>query len=184
MLKPTSSVVLFILMLNSAVHADEPAPLAPASRLRAVQAVDRGISYIQTESASWQKTRKCAACHHVPMPLWAMNEAEKQGYTIDKKFVNDSFDSVMGSVENLIATKVIFGPKDPPDPRLEGKGLNIGAAFLCVTAQSMPTLTKGQKESVNSLLEDIIKRQQPNGSWLNVDSRARFSKAMQPMPCG
>lgn len=171
MMNPTSFALIFIWLLPQVVLADEPAQLLPSSP-KAIQAVDRALSYLQAESNSWQKTRKCAACHHVPMPLWAMNEAGKQGYSIDKKFVSDSFESVMGSVENLIATKVIYGPKDPPDPRLEGKGLNIGTAFLCLTAQSMPALSKGQKESVNALLEDIIKRQQPNGSWLNVDSRA------------
>lgn len=166
MLKLTLPIVLLVLLIPPTVLSDEPARHSPSS-----QAVDRAIVYLQTESTAWQKTRKCAACHHVPMPLWAMNEAGKQGYTIDKKFVSDSFESVMGSVENLIATKVIFGPKDPPDPRLDGKGLNIGAAFLCVTAQSMPTLSKGQKDSVDTLLQDIIKRQQPNGNWLNVDNR-------------
>jgi Squalene-hopene cyclase C-terminal domain len=171
-MNPRTSVLFFSMLLPQISHADEPVQRAPSSQLRAQQTVDRAIVYLQTESASWQKTRKCAACHHLPMPLWAMNEAEKQGYVIDKKFVSDSFDSVMGSAQNLIATKVISGPKDPPDPRLEGKGLNIGVAFLSITAQSMPSLTKGQKESVNLLLEEITRRQQPNGSWLNVDNRA------------
>ena len=51
------------------------------------QTVDRATVNLRTESAAWLSSRVCAACHHVPMPLWALSEAERQGYTFDKKWV-------------------------------------------------------------------------------------------------
>ncbi|MDB5391588.1 MAG: hypothetical protein JWM11_7234 [Planctomycetaceae bacterium] len=67
----------------TSAHADEPAaspaaiPIATAEQIQ--QTVDRAIGYLQTESAAWLKSRGCAACHHVPMPLWALSEAEQHG---------------------------------------------------------------------------------------------------------
>jgi len=61
------------------------------------QTVDRAIQYLQSESAAWLNARKCAACHHVPMPLWALGEADRRGYAIDKKFVADTTESLLGS---------------------------------------------------------------------------------------
>ena len=102
--------------------AGEPAPNPPAKPQQVQQTVERAIGYMQTESAAWLNTRKCAACHHVPMPLWALSEAERQGYAIDKKFLADTTESLLGSRDKLLASKIFPNPADPPDPRPRVKG--------------------------------------------------------------
>ena len=138
---------------------------SPATTEQIQQTVDRAIGYLQTESAAWLNTRKCAACHHVPMPLWALSEAERQGYAIDKKFVADTIESLLGSKDKLMASKIFPNPADPPDPRPQGRGLNMGLPFLAVAAQSLPSLEEGQKQSLKLIAEEIVKKQQPDGSW-------------------
>src|SRR5689334_17914360 len=59
------------------VAAEAAIPAATTEQVQ--QAVDRAITYVQTESASWLNTRKCAACHHAPVAIWALGEAERQG---------------------------------------------------------------------------------------------------------
>jgi hypothetical protein len=120
---------------------------------------------MQTESAAWLNTRQCAACHHVPMPLWALSEAERQGYAIDKKFLTDTTESLLGSKDKLLSSKIFPNPADPPDPRPQGRGLNMGLPFLAVAAQSLPSLEEGQKQSLKLIAEEIVKKQQPDGSW-------------------
>jgi hypothetical protein len=121
--------------------------------------------YLQSESAAWLNTRKCAACHHVPMSLWALGEAERQGYAIDKKFVTDTTESLLGSRDKLMASKIFPNPADPPDPRPQGRGLNLGLPFLAVAARSLPKLEKGQEESLELIAEEIARKQRPDGSW-------------------
>jgi hypothetical protein len=60
------------LCLSRALLADEPTSIPPATTQQVQQTVERAIGYLQTESAAWLRTRKCAACHHAPMPLWAL----------------------------------------------------------------------------------------------------------------
>ena len=85
------AALLLGICLSRLVMADEPAPVArPATAQHVQQSVERAIGYLQAESAAWLKQRKCAACHHAAMPLWALNEASRQAYAIDRKFVADT----------------------------------------------------------------------------------------------
>ena len=44
------------------------------------------------------------------MPLWALSEAERQGYAIDKKFVADTTESLLGSKDTLMASTPGYSP--------------------------------------------------------------------------
>src|SRR6202047_4815112 len=163
----TSSLAWFLLGLCLArpALADEPTSIPRATTQQVHQTVDRAIKYLQSESAAWLNARKCAACHHVPMPLWALSEAERQGYVIDKKFVADTTESLLGSRDRLMASKIFPNPADPPDPRPQGRGLNMGLPFLAVAARSLPSLREGQKQSLKLIAEEIVKKQEADGSW-------------------
>src|SRR5271166_280125 len=163
----TSSLawVLLGICLSRLALAEEAVSIPPAKPQQVQQTVERAIGYLQTESAAWLRTRKCAACHHVPMPLWALSEAERQGYAIDRKFVADTTESLLGSRDKLMASKIFPNPADSPDPRPQGRGLNMGLPFLAVAAQSLPALEEGQKQSLRLIAEEIVKKQQPDGSW-------------------
>ena len=150
------------MLYSRAVLADEPLAATPE---QVHQAVERSIGYLERESAGWLKTRKCAACHHAGMPLWALSEAERQGYAIDKKYLADTFESLLGGKEQLLASKIFPDPASPPDPRPQGQGLNMGLPFLAVAAQSLPSLSEEQKQSLQLIGEEIVKKQQADGSW-------------------
>lgn len=163
----TSGFAAFFLgfCLSRLALADEPVSIPPATPQQVRQTVERAIGYLQAESASWLKTRRCAACHHVPMPLWALGEAGRQGYAIDQKFVAETTDSLLGSRDKLMASKIFPNPAGPPDPRPQGRGLNMGLPFLAVAARSLPRLDEGQKQSLKRIAEEIVRKQQPDGSW-------------------
>jgi len=153
------------LCLAATAQAAEPAAIPRATTEQIHQTVDRAIGYLQTESAAWLNTRHCAACHHAPLPLWALSEAARQGYTIDRKYLEETTESLLGNKDKLLASKIFPNPADPPDPRPQGRGLNMGLPFLAVAAQSMPSLSAGQKESLRLIAGEIVSKQQPDGSW-------------------
>ncbi len=142
-----------------------PVAIPPATTDQIHQTVDRALGYLKTECAEWLKSRHCAACHHVPMPLWAMIEAERQGYATDKEFVTETVESLLGSKDKLLASKIFPNPADPPDPRPQGRGLNMGLPFLAVAARALPTLSVEQKQSLSQIAEEIVSKQQADGSW-------------------
>jgi hypothetical protein len=164
--RTTSLAWVFLgLYLSRPALAGAPASTPRATTPQAQRAVDRAIKYLQTESGAWLKTRKCAACHHVPLPLWALAEAERQGYAIDKKFVAGTVESLLGSKDKLISSRIFPNPAERPDPRPQGRGLNMGLPMLAVAARSLPSLSEGQKQSLKLIAGEIVKKQQPDGSW-------------------
>jgi hypothetical protein len=159
------AVLLLGFCIASLAFADEPAAISPAASGQIQQTVDRAIAYLQTESADWLNTRGCAACHHAGMPFWALSVAEQQGYAIDKKYLADKIESLLGSKDKLLSSKIFPNPADPPDPRPQGRGLNMGLPFLAVAARSLPSLSEGQKQSLQLIAEEIVNKQQADGSW-------------------
>ena len=159
------AVFIPAIWVSHLVVAEEPVSVPSAARQQVEQSVKRTMGYIQAECDAWLKTRQCAACHHVPMVLWALSEAERQGYATDKKFVTDTTEALLGSKDKLMASKIFPNPADPPDPRPQGRGLNMGLPFLAVAARSMPALEEGQKQSLKLIAEEIVNKQQADGSW-------------------
>jgi hypothetical protein len=153
------------LCLSRPALAGAPASTPRATTPQVQQAVDRAIKYLQTESAAWLNARKCAACHHVPLPLWALGEAQRQGYAIDNQFVAATVESLLGSKDNLLSSRIFPNPADPLDPRPQGRGLNIGLPMLAVAARSLPSLSGGQKQSLKLITGEIVKKQKPDGAW-------------------
>lgn len=157
--------ILAGLCVSQSGLADDAVSIPAATPQQTQQAVERAILYLQKESSGWLSTRKCAACHHAGMPLWALSEADQHGYAIDRKFLTDTFDCLLGSHEKLLSSRIFPNPADPPDPRPQGRGLNMGLPFLAVSARSLPALDEGQKQSLQTIAEEIVKKQQPDGSW-------------------
>jgi len=160
-----TGVVLSGLFLCHPAVAGEPATVAAATAEQVRTAVGRAAGYLRTESATWLSQRKCAACHHAPMPLWAMEEAGRQGYAVDRKFVADLTEGALGSREKMIASKIIPDPAGPPDPRPMGRGVSLGAVFMAAAAPPAAALTEGQKRSLRLIAADVVTKQQKDGSW-------------------
>jgi hypothetical protein len=164
-------VVSLSLCLTTIAHAQAPAdglvaiPFPSATTEQVHQAVHRAIGYLQAESAAWLNTRKCAACHHVPMPLWALSEADRHGYEIDKTFLAETIESLLGSNDKLMASKIFPNPADPPDPRPQGRALNMGLPFLVVAARAFPSLEARHEQSLKLIADEIVNKQQADGSW-------------------
>ena len=93
--------------------ADEPVSNPQAKPHQVQQAVEHAIKYMHTESGSWSNTRKCADCHHVPMPLWTLSEAERQEYAIEKKFVADTTESLLGCTDKMSPAGNVCGAIPP-----------------------------------------------------------------------
>jgi hypothetical protein len=160
-----SALLCYAVAARAAVPAATYAAIPSATTAQIQQTVDRAIKYVRNESADWLKTRKCAACHHAPLPLWALGEADRRGYTVDKKFVTETTESLLGSKDKLLASRIFPNPADRPDPRPQGRGLNLGLPMLAVAAQSLSPLTDGQRQSLKLIAQEIVKKQQPDGSW-------------------
>src|SRR5262245_66438645 len=77
--------VVLALCLARPTPAGEPGSTPRATTPQVQQAVDRAVQYLQTESAAWLNTRKCAACHEVPLAPRALGVDGRKRYADDRK---------------------------------------------------------------------------------------------------
>lgn len=139
-------------------------------------AIERAIGYLQAESGAWVKQGRCASCHHVAMPLWALNEAASDGYAVDRDFLNHIADVALGSPQKMIAAGIAENPAKP-DPRPMGRGINVGAVFMAVAARSSPMLAQGSEQSLKLIADDVVHKQRPDGSWEFILSRPPINQS-------
>ena len=165
------ALLCFTFGFSEIACAAEPVAKTGATPQQVRQTVERAVGYMQGQSTQWLATRKCAACHHVAFPLWAMGEAERQGYAIDRKWFAKTAEGTFGGQEEMIAAKLIYGPKDAPDPRPEGRGVRMGLVFMAVAAETFAAPTAGQKHCLQVTRDNIDTTQLKDGSWNFLDDR-------------
>src|SRR5262245_45516057 len=60
--------------------------IAPPGR----NAAERGLRFLQQDAAKWRKERQCSTCHHGTMTVWALSEANNQGYDVSAEALTDA----------------------------------------------------------------------------------------------
>jgi len=77
-------------------------------------AVRKALGYLETRGVAWMRERKCASCHHVPMMIWTMHEAQRRGFD-EALLLNSQGLVAEGSGENLFVVKdgaIVTNDKD------------------------------------------------------------------------
>jgi hypothetical protein len=54
------------------------------------QVVQRSTQFLEKEGAAWMKKQQCAACHHIPVMVWALSEARNRGYRAPKRHASSA----------------------------------------------------------------------------------------------
>lgn len=159
-----SAAILIVMSMSAgALGQDRPAWDQGDNR-QTQRTVERAIGYLQSESGAWMRQHKCAACHHAAMPMWALNEAGRQGYSVDRSFLAGLAQEALGGPKQMIASGIANDPARP-DPRPMAKGVNMGAIFMAVAAQSLPVIDAAERQSLNVIASDAATKQRPDGSW-------------------
>ena len=125
--------------------------------LDAGAAISRGITFLQTDAARWKVEHKCSSCHHGPMTVWALTEAERQGYAVDRAFLAEAREWARGH---------LVGIDKPRDPRPGWNMVNTPALYLGAmagTEQGIPVLTSAE---LNQVGEHIGNHLEDDGSLL------------------
>lgn len=140
--------------------------LSAAEPVDPTASTKKGITYLEKEGVAWIQERQCAACHHAPLMLWALQEARGRGYTIDEKAVTQVADFTV-TADNLAKTL-----PNPNDKRPETQKLSLAAVYLALGLETRPTADKKAGEVLQRLTSHIVEKQEKDGSWSPVNGRA------------
>src|SRR5207247_439597 len=82
---PESFMRLQVAVLVLAAQVQPPFGGEPDAR----KTIDRGLKFVAEDAVAWKAERKCASCHHIPLAIWTLNEAQRHGYAVDDKALTE-----------------------------------------------------------------------------------------------
>ena len=149
---------------TGAVHADDqpksdnpvtaaaetsPAPRTPRD------AVGKALAFLAEDTVKWRKERGCATCHHGTLTVWALSEAQKQGYPVGAEALADT----------VQWTKAQFVPRliQPRDPRPGWNLVNTAGIYLGLMSQDLPILSR---DEINQVAVHLARHQEEDGAWI------------------
>jgi hypothetical protein len=66
-------------------HGEDNGPQAVEVR----KAVGRSLPFLEEKGVAWIKERGCVTCHQTTFLIWTHNEAERRGFPVDRRKVNE-----------------------------------------------------------------------------------------------
>jgi hypothetical protein len=139
-------------------RADDPknkATDAPATEA-ARKAIERGLTFLQTDATDWRKEHKCASCHHGTMTVWAFSEARSRGYAIDDETYRDVVNWTKERLANI---------DQPRDTRPGYSMVNTPALYLSAMALALPAQNALTPDEVGRIAAHLLRHQEADGSW-------------------
>ncbi|HTI52269.1 MAG TPA: prenyltransferase/squalene oxidase repeat-containing protein [Planctomycetaceae bacterium] len=112
------------------------------------------MKFLAEDATKWRNDRGCATCHHGTMTVWALSEAESQGYAVPAD-----------SLKEIVRwTKDQFAPRwrKPRDPRPGWSLVSVPAIYLGVMAQNLPILSR---DEIGQIASHLARHQEDDGTW-------------------
>jgi hypothetical protein len=85
---PSLSLAILLTAVASPAPPGRP-PEEQTSGPQLRQVVQRSTEFLEKEGAAWMKKQQCASCHHIPVMVWALNEARHRGYRVNEKVLGE-----------------------------------------------------------------------------------------------
>src|SRR5262245_32262627 len=136
-------------------HSDPAKAVATPRQGR--KTVERGLDFLQKDSAKWRKERQCSTCHHGTMTVWALSEAKSQGYEVAAETLADT---VKWTKDRLLERIDL-----PRDTRPGWSMVSTPAIYMSVMALNVPKQEAVSPEELKRIAGHLLRHQEADGSW-------------------
>ena len=125
--------------------------------------VQTSLEFLRNDMHVWRNQRRCAACHHGPMYLWASTVAESNGYTVDEQDLSEHADWLVSNDARLFRPSL---PGATEKPRL-----SQGTIYLAHALNALPSDNKNRVRGWKRIADHWQATQQESGAWLGPAGR-------------
>lgn len=98
-----STAFVLSLCLIALLLAPSAAPVAAEPPRDVRNATQRGLSLVMKAASNWLENQTCFSCHHQTLPMLAMTEAVRAGFTPDKAWLKSQADNAYEYFNERIA---------------------------------------------------------------------------------
>lgn len=144
------------------------------------KAVSKSIDWLEADMQTWRKENGCAACHHGPMYLWAINAARRNGYTIQESLRQDLTQWLLTSEEARIFPKSkkatgssasVASSTDRMSAAMMGhRNLSQPILYLMHGLNAVPQGDNSQRVGWSKIMEHLSSSQNEDGSFAGRDA--------------
>ena len=111
----------------------------------------------EKSGTAWLKGQNAAPAI-IPVSIWGLTEARRQGFAINEKALDEMRVAALTAYANH--------PKlTPVGQDGGGQGLSLNTAYLSLAATSAPTLDEKTAEALKKFIAHLLAKQDADGSW-------------------
>ncbi len=144
---------------RSARSGEPETPASPAAATAAQKgraAAERGLGFLQKDAAAWRKERQCATCHHGTMTVWALAEAQRQGYAVPAGALTETAAWAKERLKDI---------DKPRDTRPGWSMVSTPALYLGVMALAVPGQEAVSAQDLRRIAGHLLRHQEADGPW-------------------
>jgi squalene-hopene/tetraprenyl-beta-curcumene cyclase len=148
-----------LLMVIAGPAAPERPPEEETSVPQLRQIVGRSTQFLEKEGAAWMKKQQCASCHHIPVMVWALNEARNRGHPVNEKLLSEVTSWALAAENHA----QVF-----PELPLDKKRTEIdylGPLLLALGVGAIRDRDAAVEKARQRLLAHAVSQQGMDGSW-------------------
>jgi squalene-hopene/tetraprenyl-beta-curcumene cyclase len=138
-------------------NATQAADAVPPREIR--KAVERGTAYLEAEGVAWMKKQRCASCHHVPMMVWALNEARQRKYPVNEKALGEVTSWALAERNHA----QVF--PDLPVDKTRTETDYLGPRVMALAVGASTDRDEAAETARHRLLAHAVGQQAKDGSW-------------------
>jgi hypothetical protein len=149
--------ILLMLVAGSAAPVQPPDETMAGPQFR--QVVQRSTEYLQKQGATWMKKQQCASCHHIPVMVWALNEARNRGYQVNDKLLSEVTSWAIAAENHA----QVF--QDLPLDKKRTETDYLGPLLMSLGLGAIRDRDAATEKARQRLLTHAVSQQANDGSW-------------------
>lgn len=121
------------------------------------KAAERGLAFLQKDVAKFRATKKCASCHEGTITVWALTEAQSQGYAIAPES--------LAEIAKWTRDGQLSGIDLPRETPAGKRGLNTTALYLGMLDLAVPGQQAVPSDDLKRIASHLVRYQEADGAW-------------------
>jgi hypothetical protein len=149
--------ILLLIVAGPAAPERRPDEETTGPPLR--QVVERSTEFLEKEGVAWMKKQQCASCHHIPVMVWALNEARNRGYRVNEKLLGEVTSWALSADSHA----QVF-----PDLPLDKKRTEtdyLGPLLMALGVSVIKDRDAAVEHARQRLLAHAVDQQEKDGTW-------------------
>lgn len=149
------TLVFGALLVKARPVAAEDQKLPTSDNVR--KTIERALVFLKNDALKWRKEHECATCHHGTLTVWALNEAQQQGFAVDAMFLAD--------MTKWTKDRWLANVDKPRDTRPGFSMVSTPQIYLALADQLLPERGVLSADERGRVAASLIRHQEAGGEW-------------------